>query len=163
MNKIISILAGLMLFCIAAYSQDSGSVKLQTLDGGNTTPAEWTDGKTPYVVSFWFVTCQYCLEEMDAISERWEEWQAEKPFRFIAVCTDDTRSLSRAKALVRSRGWDGFQFVFDVNKEFARAKKVTSCPHVFVFDKNGKQVYSHLGYSPGDEEKLFEVLRSLDY
>ena len=98
---------------------------------------------------------------MDAIAEVFEQWQAEKPFRFIGVCTDDTRSLAKAKAMVRGRGWDDFQFYYDVNKELARAMKVTSCPYVFLFDKDGKLVYSHLGYTPGDEEKLFEQIKKL--
>ena len=159
-KTIFSLLLGCIL-AVSALAQNTSTVELQTLDGGKATPAEWVDGKTPYVVSFWFVTCKYCLEEMDAISEVFEEWTAQKPFRFIAVCTDDTRSLVKAKALVRSRGWDGFEFVFDVNKEFARAMKVTSCPHVFLYDKNGKLVYSHLGYSPGDEEVLFQKIKEL--
>lgn len=161
MRRTISLLATLLL-SIAALAQNISGVELQTLDGSKTTPAEWVDGKTPFVVSFWFVTCKYCLEEMDAISEVFEEWTAEKPFRFIAVCTDNTRSLGRAKALVRSRGWDGFDFAFDVNKELARAMKVISCPYVFLYDKTGKLIYSHMGYSPGDEEVLFdEIKRSL--
>ena len=160
MKKMISALVGLLL-TVAALAQDGAKVTLQTLDGGITTPAEWVDGKTPYVVSFWFVNCRYCLEEMDAIAEVFGDWTAEAPFRFIAVCTDDSRSLARAKALVRSREWEDFQFVFDVNKELTRAMKVTSCPHVFLFDKNGKLVYSHLGYSPGDEEVLFEKIKAL--
>lgn len=159
-KKLISLL--LLLFAIGLQAQNYAKVELQTLDGGKTTPSEWVDGKTPYVVSFWFVTCKYCIEEMDAVSEVFEQWQAQKPFRFIAVCTDDTRSLTKAKAMVRSRGWDGFQFYFDVNKELARAMKVTSCPYVFLYDKNGNLVYSHLGYSPGDEEVLFEKIRALD-
>ena len=161
MRKLLLSLALCLGTCLALSAQDMSQVPLQTLDGGTQTPASWVDGKTPYVVSFWFVTCKYCIEEMDAISEVFEDWQAEKPFRFIAVCTDDTRSLAKAKALVRSRGWDGFQFAFDVNKELARAMKVTSCPYVFLYDKNGKLVYSHLGYSPGDEEVLFRKIKEL--
>jgi thioredoxin-related protein len=38
---------------------------------------------------------------------------------------------------------------------------VTSCPHVFLYDKNGKLVYSHRGYTPGDEELLFEKIKAL--
>ena len=161
MKKLMLSLVAIVSACLVAAAQDMSQVPLQTLDGGTETPASWIDGKTPYVVSFWFVTCKYCLEEMDAISEVFEEWQAEKPFRFIAVCNDDTRSLAKAKALVRSRGWDGFHFSFDVNKELTRAMKVTSCPHLFLFDKNGKLVYSHLGYSPGDEEVLFQKIKEL--
>ena len=159
-KRAISVLIGLLCF-LTGWAQNSSSVQLQTLDGKKTTPAEWMDGKTPYVVSFWFVTCKYCLEEMDAVSEQFQEWTALKPFRFIAVCTDDSRSLAKAKALVRSRDWDPFDFVFDVNKELARAMKVTSCPYVFLYDKTGKLVYSHLGYSPGDEDVLFQKILEL--
>ena len=161
MKKIIGILAIALLSCASLFGQDYTKVELQTAAGGITTPAQWVDHKTPYVVSFWFVTCKYCIEEMDAISEVFAEWQAQKPFRFIGVCTDDTRSLSKAKAMVHGRGWDDFQFYYDVNKELARAMKVTSCPYVFLFDKNGKLVYSHLGYTPGDEELLFKEILKL--
>ena len=161
MKKIISVLAAVLAACLLAAAQDFSKVEIQTADGGKTTPAQWVDNKTPYVVSFWFVTCKYCIEEMDAISEVFDEWQKEAPFRFIAVCTDDTRSLAKAKAMTGGRGWDGFQFYYDTNKELARAMKVTSFPYVFLFDKNGKQVYSHLGYTPGDEEILFEKIKSL--
>ncbi len=160
-KKILSFVAALAAACLSLQAQNVNSVELQTLEGGKTTPAEWVDGKTPYVVSFWFVTCKFCIEEMDAISEVFEEWTAEKPFRFIAVCTDDTRSLSKAKALVRGRGWDRFQFAFDVNRELTRAMNVTSCPYVFLYDKTGKLVYSHMGYSPGDEDILFEKIKAL--
>lgn len=161
MKRIISIVLFVFGLACSLGAQNIGKVELQNMDGSKTTPSEWVDGKTPYVVSFWFVTCKYCIEEMDAISEVFEEWTSRAPFRFIAVCTDDTRSLSRAKALVKSRGWDDFRFVFDVNKELVRAMKVTSCPYVFLYDKDGKLVYSHLGYSPGDEEILFEKIQSL--
>jgi len=163
MNMKKTLLSMLLLLAafVGAQAQDMGKVTLQTLDGGTITPSQWVDGKTPYVVSFWFVTCKYCVEEMDAVSEVFDEWCAQKPFRFIAVCIDDTRSLSKAKAMAKSRGWDGFQCYFDVNKELYRAMKVASCPQVFLFDKNGRQVYSHLGYTPGDEEVLFQKIKEL--
>lgn len=148
MKKTISFLAAIMV-CLVAFAQ------------GKTHPADWADGKTPYVVSFWFINCKYCLEEMDAIAEVFQEWTAQTPFRFIGVCTDDSRSVARAKALVKSRGWDDFEFVYDTNREIARTMNVTSCPYVLLYDKNGRQVYSHLGYTPGDEEVLFQKIKAL--
>ena len=38
---------------------------------------------------------------------------------------------------------------------------VVSMPHVFLYDKNGKLVYSHVGYSPGDEQELFRKIKAL--
>ena len=53
----------LALSFLPLRAQDWDKVKLQTLSGDTTTPADWVDGRTPYVVSFWFVTCQHCLED----------------------------------------------------------------------------------------------------
>lgn len=150
-----------LLAAVAAYGQDAGQIKLQTLDGKTVTPASWVDGKTPFVVSFWFASCKYCFEEMDAVSERFEEWSGEVPFRFIGVCTDDARGLAKAKALCRSRGWDDFQFYFDTNKEYMRAMNVVTMPHLLLFDKDGKLVYTHIGYTPGDENLLWKEIRKL--
>ena len=161
MKRILSLLLLSLCAGFAARGQNIADIELLTLDGGKTTPAAWVDGETPYVVSFWFIACKYCLEEMDAISESFDGWQSEKPFRFISVCTDDSRSVARARAMAKSRGWGGFQFIFDVNKALARAMNVTACPCVFLFDRNGKQVYSHLGYTPGDEDILFEKIKAL--
>lgn len=154
--------AAALLTAVAASGQDAGAVKLQTLDGKTITPADWVDGKTPFVVSFWFASCKYCFEEMDAVSERFEEWSAKVPFRFIGVCTDDSRGLAKAKALCRSRGWDDFLFYFDTNKEYMRAMNVTTMPHLILFDKDGKAVYTHIGYTPGDEILLWKEIKKLD-
>lgn len=162
MNKIKCISLTLLLLCgIHLSAQNADATKLQTIDGKTIIPTEWIDGKTPFVVSFWFATCKYCFEEMDTISELYEEWNKEVPFRFIGVCTDDTRGLAKAKAKCQSRGYDNFSFYFDVNKEYMRAMKVVTMPHLFLFDKEGNIVYTHTGYAPGNEMELFDELCKL--
>ena len=56
MKKIISFLAAALFACVVLNAQDFSKVEIQTEDGGKTTPAHWVDHKTPYVVSFWFVS-----------------------------------------------------------------------------------------------------------
>ena len=68
---------------------------------------------------------------------------------------------ARAKALSSGRGWNLFGVVYDVNSDFKRAMNVSMVPHVFVFDKDGRQVYTHVGYKPGDEEELFKIIKDL--
>ena len=48
--------------------------------------------------------------------------------------------------------------LYDTNQDMMRTLNISSIPHVFVYDKNGKQVYSHTGYIPGDEEALLQKL-----
>lgn len=37
---------------------------------------------------------------------------------------------------------------YDKNQDFKRALNVNVTPHVFIFDKDGKMVYSHTSYLP---------------
>ena len=64
---------------------------------------------------------------------------------------------NRAKALAASSDWP-VTVLYDTNQDMMRTLNISSIPHVFVYDKNGKQVYSHTGYIPGDEEALLQKL-----
>lgn len=160
MNRMFVFLLGLFAVLVLP-AQDLPSVKIQTLVGKSVETTAWIDNETPFIVSFWSTTCKPCLKELDTLSENFEDWNEETTFRVIAVSIDDSRSLARAKALATGRGWDMYDVFFDVNSELKRAMNVSLVPHVFVFDKNGKQVYTHVGYKPGDEEELFKIIKSL--
>ncbi len=151
------------LFAINTLSaQNLPTAKVQNLAGRTIETSEWVDGETPFILSFWSTTCKPCIKELDTMSENYEDWNDETPFRIIAVSIDDSRSVARAKALARGRGWsDVLTLGFDVNSDFKRALNVVSVPQVFVFDKSGKMVYSHTGYTPGNELELFEKIKAL--
>ena len=72
-----------------------------------------------------------------------------------------TTTLARAKALAAGRGWEMFDVYYDVNSDFKRAMNVSLVPHIFIFDKNGNQIYTHVGYKPGDEVELFKIIQGL--
>ena len=44
---------------------------------------------------------------------------------------------------------------------FKRALNVNVTPHVFIFDKDGKMVYSHTSYLPGGEMELIQKIKTL--
>lgn len=157
----------LFLFAIAILgsiilnAQQLPDVKVQDKKGKVVSVRNWVDNHTPFVVSFWSTTCKPCLKELDIISENFDDWNDQTPFRVIAVCIDDSRSVARAKALAAGSGWDMLQVFYDVNSDFKRAMNVAMVPHVFVFDKTGKQVYAHTGYKPGDEMELIKIIGRL--
>jgi peroxiredoxin len=117
------------------------------------------DGK-PMIVSFWSTTCKPCILELDAIYDALPDWLEEADFKVVAVATDDSRMLAKAKSFAAGRGWsEDFVLLFDKNKDFMRAMNVSVVPHVFVLDGNGKIVYSHTSYSPGSELELLEAIK----
>ena len=160
MRRVFTFISALLLVQIAAFAQ-LPSVMVGTSNGGKIDTAKLLDGKTPLVISFWSVTCKPCIQELDAINEALEDWQAEADFKVIAVSTDDTRFSSKAKALAEGHSWDGFTVVYDVNSDFKRAMNVVNTPQVFIISPEGKTVYSHTGYNPGSEEEILAKLKEL--
>lgn len=155
------ILFMLLVLPSAALSQTLPRAEVQDASGRSMRTESWIDGKTPFVVSFWGSTCKPCIQELDTMSENYEEWSAATPFRVIAVAVDDSRSVARARSLAAGRGWSDFTLAFDVNSDLKRALNITSVPRVFLYDRNGRLVYTHTGYKPGDEYELLRAVRKL--
>ena len=137
------------------------SVKVENRKGEIVNTASLVDGKTPMIISFWAVTCKPCIRELDAINDAMPDWLDEAKFRVVAISTDDSRFSAQARAWVEGHGWSDFNVLFDKNQEFMRAMNVSYTPQVFVVDKKGKVVYSHTGYTPGSENELIDVIKSL--
>ncbi|MFI3298512.1 MAG: redoxin domain-containing protein [Rikenellaceae bacterium] len=160
MKKAISLIIIAFTLCVA-NAQELPNVKVQDHSNKTISTASLVDGKTPFIVSFWDTSCSPCIKEIDTFSECYPDWVEEVPFRIIIISIDDSRSTGRARALVDGRGWSDFISLYDVNQDLKRAMNVVLTPQVFVFDKNGKQVYTHTGYTPGSEEDLFDKVRKL--
>ncbi len=163
MKKLILSMVALLATIATLSAQEIPSIKLQDDAGRAIETTQWVDHRTPFILSFWSTTCKPCIKELDTLAEYYEEWNEECPFRVIAVSIDDSRSVARAKSLTRGRGWsDYFTLAYDVNSDFKRALNVVSVPQVFLFDKHGKIVYAHTGYTPGNEMELFEKIKRLE-
>ncbi len=158
--KPIALSLGLILAATTADAQIPGVV-VDDFQGDSFNTSTLVDGKTPMIISFWSTTCKPCMRELDTINELLPDWLDEVEFRVVAVSTDDSRFTSKAHALAEGRGWDDFIVLFDTNQEFMRAMNVSLTPQVYVVDANGKIVYSHTGYAPGNELELIDVLKSL--
>ena len=117
------------------------------------------EGK-PMIISFWSTSCKPCIRELDAIYDALPDWLEEADFRVVAVSTDDSRLLAKAKSFAEGRGWgEEYILLFDKNQDFMRAMNVSVVPHVFVVDAKGKLIYSHTSYVPGNELELFDAIK----
>ena len=113
---------------------------------------------TAIIVSFWATWCIPCIQELETIADQYEERQKETPFKLIAISIDDSRTTNRVKPFVKGRGWP-FDIYLDVNSDLKRALNINDVPHVLII-KAGKIVYQHNGYVAGNEEVLFEKLKT---
>ena len=158
MKKFLLSLAALFV-AVAALAQVP-SVKVENSKGESFDTAALLEEGTPMIISFWSTTCKPCIRELEAVYEALPDWQEEVDFRVVAVSTDDSRQLAKAKSFAEGRGWGSdFTLLFDKNQDFMRAMNVTVVPHVFVVDAKGKIVFSHTAYVQGGEVELFEAVK----
>lgn len=117
------------------------------------------DGK-PIIISFWATWCTPCVKELNTIQEVYEDWVDETGVKLVAISIDDARNAARVKPFVNGRSWE-YEIYLDKNSDFKRAMNVVNVPHTFLLDGNGKIVFSHNSYAPGDEEELYDRILEL--
>lgn len=148
-----------LMVSVSAFAQVP-SVTVENSKGEAFDTAELVLDGTPMILSFWSTSCKPCIRELDAVYDALPDWAEEAEFRVVAVSTDDSRRLAQAKSFAEGRGWgDEFILLFDKNQDFMRAMNVSVVPHVFVIDGNGKIIYSHTSYVPGNELELFDAIK----
>lgn len=135
-------------------------ITLKDMTGNSVLLSEIKNEGKPIVINFWATWCKPCVLELNTIQDDFEDLQNETGVKFIAVSIDDIRNEAKVAPFVKSRGWL-YDILLDSNEDLKRALGVQNPPHTFVLDGNGKIVWQHMGYTLGDEIKLFDVVRKV--
>ncbi len=136
------------------------AVQLKDMEGNTINTGELSNDGKPVIISFWATWCKPCKLELSTIHELYPDWQDETGVKLVAVSIDNERTKNMVKPFVNSSAWE-YDIWMDVNSDFRRAMGVNNVPHTFLVDKNGKIVYSHSGFVPGDEESLYDHVLEL--
>jgi peroxiredoxin len=155
MNKIFLSLS-LSLFISIGYTQ-LPNINLKDVNGVTKNLSKFSNNGNPIIISFWATWCKPCKSELNTIAEEYDDWTDETGVKLIAVSIDDARSSTRVEPYINAQGWE-YLVLLDPNGDLKRAMNVNNVPHTFLVDGNGKIVWDHNNYSPGDEEELYEEL-----
>ena len=157
MKKSILILAAL-IFLINVNAQ-LPNIKLKDVTGNTIDISKIENEGNPIIISFWATWYKPCKAELNAIAEEFEDWADETGVKLIAISIDDARSSSRVEPYVNAMGWE-YTVLMDPNGDMKRAMNVNNVPHTFLLNGEGKIVWDHNNYSPGDENELYhEVVK----
>tara|TARA_B110000438_G_C15535990_1_gene530602 strand:+ start:120 stop:614 length:495 start_codon:yes stop_codon:yes gene_type:complete len=162
MKKILIILITIVVSYGITFSQERSlpNIEVKTLKGSSFNIQELENDGKPMVISFWATWCKPCKKELNAIAEVYEDWQDETGVKLIAISIDDTRSMSKVAPYVNSSDWE-YDVYLDSNSDLKRAMGVSTVPHTFLINGEGKIVWNHKGYIDGDEEELYEQIEHL--
>ena len=156
----LSFLLTLIIYNTAAGQNNLPDTKIRSLQGNEILFNSFGNAKdTAVIISFWATWCIPCIQELNTINDQFEERQKETPFRFVAISIDDALTAQKVKPFVAGKPWP-FEIYLDANSDLKRALNIIDVPHILII-KNGKIVYQHSGYTSGNEEELFEKLKSI--
>lgn len=111
------------------------------------------------IVAFWATWCNPCKDQLDAIAELYPDWRESYDTKFVAVNVDTDRAVVTIAPMYQAKGWEYF-LLTDPDAKLKNALVTNHIPHLRLFDKNCTKIYEHVGFQPGDELELDDVLRS---
>ena len=142
----------------AAFSQITiPNITLNTLNGKSVKIQDEISKDKITILSFWASWCVPCINELDAISEVYEDWQEDFNLELIAISTDDARTQKRIRPMVNGKGWP-YKILLDKNQELKRALNISTIPQIIIL-KDSKIIYIHSGYSPGVEDEFYDIIK----
>ena len=135
-------------------------VTVKTITGENFSTEKFSNDGKPMIIDFWATWCKPCIEELNAINEEYSTWQKETGVKLIAISVDDARTMNRVAPFVNGKGWPSETYV-DPNGDFKRAMNVNMPPHTFVLNGKGEIVWQHVGFTEGNQDELYEVVKKV--
>ena len=135
-------------------------VQVKTREGKSVSTASFENDGKPMIISFWATWCKPCILELNTIHDEYEDWVEETGVKLIAISIDDARNAPKVAPFIAGKGWE-YEVYIDENNDFKRQMSVNNVPHTFLLNGKGEIVWSHNSFSPGDEEELFELLKTL--
>lgn len=156
--KLLFVHISILLFSSKMMAQSTlPIVAIKSIDGKEISTKNLIDSNRLTVISFWASWCKPCMQELDAISEDYDNWVQKSGSKVIAISIDDSRTFTAVKNVVTGRGWP-FDAYIDVSQNLKRALNITTVPYTIVIDKKGNIIKKNASYTPGSEAELLNFL-----
>ncbi len=154
------LLVHLILISLAAagISHAAQDWTLPTANGGQVSFQEHL-AQGPVLVSFWATWCRPCLKELPHLEALAATYQGR--LTVMAVNTDGPKAVAKVAPLVMTKGYENVIFPLDTAADLQERLHVDNIPFLILFDRQGNEVYRHIGYKEGDELELQAQVKRL--
>ncbi len=158
----------ILLFIIVPFQanvsgQQIYDTNMTDTDGRSVTLAD-LKGEKLTVVDFWATWCKPCLVSIPQLVKLNDEF-GQKGVNFIGINEDGPRNIAKVKPFAFSKGIT-YPVLMDSDQQLMSDLMVSALPTLIILDKNGRVLYTHEGYSYGDENvikaKISDLLAEMD-
>ena len=147
-----------LLFISFLISQNvSPNLKLTKLNGRTVTLSEYLK-KGPVLINFWATWCSPCKKEMVYL-DKFERKYKDEGLSILSISVDSQKSLSHVRSYIRANDYI-YDVFLDPNRQVFKKLNGNLMPTNVLIDTEGKVLWRHYGYIPGDEENMDLQLRS---
>ena len=147
------------LFISFLISQNvSSNLKLTKLNGRTVTLSEYLK-KGPVLINFWATWCSPCKKEMVYL-DKFERKYKDEGLSILSISVDSQKSLSHVRSYIRANDYI-YDVFLDPNRQVFKKLNGNLMPTNVLIDTEGKVLWRHYGYIPGDEENMDLQLRSV--
>lgn len=161
MKRILAtLLFSLMFFGLCAQKADLPNVTLKAFDGSSFDVSKFNNDGKPFIIAFWATWCPIDIKQFKAWTEVYDEWVETTGVKIFAVSIDNQRDIAKAKSLIIKNAWP-FEFLFDENQKLYKSmiqQSSGAVPFMFLFNGDGKIVWSNSGYLDGYEEDVYKAI-----
>ena len=146
------------LFISFLNSQNiSPNLKLTKMNGRSVKLGEYLK-KGPVLINFWATWCSPCKKEMFFL-DKFERQYKDNGLSILSISVDSQKSLSHVRSYIRANNYT-YDVFLDPNRQVFKKLNGNLMPTNVLIDKDGKVLWRHYGYIPGDENNMDLQLRS---
>ncbi len=133
------------------------NIKLKKLNGQSVMLQNYLK-EGPVLINFWATWCAPCKKEMVYL-DQFEKKYKDNGLSILAVSTDSQKSLSQVRSYIRSKKYT-FEVFQDPNSQTFKKLNGNLMPTNILINKDGKILWRHYGYLPGDETEMEKEIKS---
>ena len=143
----------LLLIVAISFGQEKNLPQVNLKDMKNKTHSlnELIDGQVT-LINFWATYCVPCRKEMKHLN-RINKTYADQNVQVVGISIDDSRTVGRVKSMVKSQKLE-YTILLDTEQKLYKNFNTTAMPFSILVDAQGKILWEHTGYLPGDEAQM---------
>lgn len=109
------------------------------------------------LIDFWATWCKPCTQLMPKLNDLKNKWPDD--VEIIGVSIDGPRSMIKVKPFVTTMGIN-YPILLDPDQDLSGDLSICSIPSLILVNNEGEILWSHEGYTLGDESKIEKKIES---